>query len=230
MAQKPRIKGVPPVTKYSALVSLSNFVEYGLTTNIVPFPTPSPTVIALAAARAKVEADIALWGPVGGRGTHENLMTLRADALTLRNLLVQEQGYVLSTVIAAGGTYADQSLLIVDSGFGVKNAPTPQGLLGVPRNLHQFFKNGISIYHVGLKWKGPLGLTSPGNVKNYQIYRGTTSSFTDVTTSVIGTSTKTLFIDHAPITGSPSYYWITASNSAGIGAPTAFVAVNAILH
>lgn len=226
MAQKPRIKGIPAVSKYAALLAFANNVISSVTGNL-SFPTPSPTIATIQAAATALSLDITAWGPVGARGSHLNLMTMRADAFALRNLLVQLAGNILSTTIAAGGDYAAQSAMIVSSGFGVKNPGTPQGLLGVPQNFHQYFKNGISIYHVGLRWKKPVGLTSPGNVKEYQIYRSLTNDF--ATGIIIGTATRTAFIDNSPLLPAGAcYYWVTASNAAGIGAPTASLSVNSI--
>ena len=232
MAQKPRIKGIPRVTAYAALVSFGNTAIAAITGNLT-FPAPFPTLIDIQSAVTLVENDIAAWGPQGARGSHQDLMTLRSDALALRNLLVQLEGYILNTVVAGGGDYAFQSSELTSSGFGVKNPPTPQGLLGVPQNLHQFFKNSISIYNVALRWKKPLGLTSPGNVKNYVIFRGQTNDFNAASTVAIGTSTRCIYIDvKPPFSGGPPllpfYYWVAGVNDAGVGAPTASLQVNPV--
>jgi len=228
MAQKPRTKGIPKVTNYSGLVTFATTCIAAITGNLL-FPTPVPTLISIGTLASTVSIDIANWGPVGARGPHTALMQLRADALSLRNLLVQLEGYVLNQASLISGDYAAQSAAIVSTGFGVKNPPVPQGLLGRVQNLHQFFKDSISIYHVALKFKKPLGLTSPGNVKNFQIYRGSVDNINDAGTVCIGTSTKTLFIDNSPLqTAGASYYWVTASNDAGIGAPTASLIVNVV--
>jgi hypothetical protein len=226
MAQKPRIKGIPKVTDYSALVGFANTTIAGLTGNLT-YPIPDPNLASIQAAVLSLQSNIAAWGPVGARGTHLDLMHMRSNAFLLRNLLVQLEGYVLSTAIAAGGDYATQSAAITSSGFGLKNPPSPQGLLGVPQNFHQFFKNGISIHNTALRWKKPLGLTSASNVKNYQIYRGASNGFNDPTITCIGTSTRCFFIDKT-LSNGPVWYFITASNDAGIGAPTAALAVNQI--
>ena len=226
MAIKPRAKGIPRVTAYQALVSFANDVFASMTGNAV-FATPFPLLATIQTASNLLAADIAAWGPVGNRGSHLDLMTMRADALALRNLLVQELGYVQTTVVAAGGDYAAQAANMISSGFSVKNAGTPQGVLGQPENFHQQFLNRINIFFVGLRWKKPIGLTSPGNVKNYQILRGLIDDINDPGTVVIATTTRTSFIDKSVASNRavPYYYWITASNAAGIGSPTASVIV-----
>jgi len=234
MAKKVQIKGIPRVTNYSSLSSFAGNVVTMMSNPLGSafYLTPFPTLVNVSSAKLALDNAITAWGPVGARGSHSDLMILRSASLTLYNLLVQEAGYVLNTVIAFGGDYSIQSSNLILSGFGVKNPPTPQGLLGVPQNLHQWFKNSISIYHVGLRWKKPLNLTSPGNVKEYIIYRGNQDGFTNPTTSKIASSTRTSFIDKNPIVGgsSPtSFYWITAVNTAGEGAPTASLPVDAIL-
>lgn len=225
MAIKPRAKGIPPLTKYSDLHAFAISVIISLTGN-ANFPVPAPILVALGALEVTLAAEIAAWGPVGARGSHTDLMNLRSAALAMRNALVQEQGYVQGVCSGLVGDYAFQAAVMSGSGFGVKNAGIPQGVLAAVENFHQFFKANVSPFHVGLDWEKPLGLTSKGNVKLYRVWKNISlNNFNDPGTLVIGTTTKTRFIDPTFPVANPSYYWITPVNYAGDGAPSNAVPV-----
>ena len=165
---RPQVVITARVSQYSALASLAYQIVADMTIAIANFPIPSPALAAITAAANTVVANIALWDPVGNRGSHQDLLNLRASCLDLRNLLVEEEFYVQNTV-PLSDSYPDQAAWIASSGFSVKNSPTPQGSLGPPQDFHQLFQNGVSIYTPKLKWKKPLGLTSPNNCKSYTI-------------------------------------------------------------
>ena len=67
-----------------------------------------------------------------------------------------------------------------------------------------------------LKWKKPLNTQSAGNVKSYNLYRGTTTVFRAATQ--IATTTKTSFID-ANATGTTITwnYFVVPVNTLGEG-------------
>ena len=113
--------------------------------------------------------------------------------------------------------------IIITSGFGVKNNPNPQGLLGVPTDFRQIFANNINPYFVKMDWRKPVGLNSPGNVKSYQIMRSLTDDF--ATAVVIGTSTKTTFTDVTAAHATVYFYWVRGVNTDGVGAQTASISV-----
>lgn len=201
---------------YEGLVNLANRVFTSMTGN-ANYATPAPTLLALQTATTDVENAISVWGPVGNRGSHADLVDLRSKATTLYNLLLAEAQYVQTTAqVAAGNNYPDMAAIILTSGFAVKNPPTPQGLLGAPQNLHRMFSDSVSLYTPKLKWKKPIGLHSPNNVKSYQILRNGMNNI--LTAVVVGTSTKTDFIDTTAAAGQVYYYWVKGVNSEGAGA------------
>lgn len=201
---------------YQGIANLLNHVIPSLTGN-ANYATPNPTLIALTADEVALSAAIATWGPVGNRGSHADLLALRAAATTAFNDLLAEAAYVQNTAqLAAGNDYVAMAVVIGTSGFGIKNAPQPQGILGAPQNLHRVFKNSISLYTPLLDWKKPIGLTSPNNVKSYQILRSLTNNLASAL--VIATSTKTTFLDVTAGAGTVYYYWVKGVNSAGSGA------------
>jgi len=212
------------VNQYSALVDLGNRVFSSMTGNI-SFTTPIPTLLAIQTAVTAVENSIAAWGPVGNRGSHLDLVTLRDNATILRNLLIAEAQYVTNTAgIAAGSDYTAMATIIASSGFGVKNSPLPQGLLAAPQNLHQMFSNTISIHTPKIAWKKPIGLTSPNNVKSYQVIRSLTNDI--MAGTVIATTTKTSFIDLTTAVATIYYYFVKGVNTDGPGNESAVCQVN----
>ena len=203
------------ISDYAGILNTINRVVASLTGN-AEFTTPSPLLATLTADATALDSAIALWGPVGNRGSHADLVALRAAARTAYDDLLAEAQYVQNTAqIAAGTDYVAMAAIIATSGFAIKNAPMPQGILGAPQNLHRFFANNISLYTPKLAWKKPIGLTSPNNVKSYQVFRNTVNNI--LTATVIGTSSKTSFIDTTALAGTAYWYWTKGINAAGAG-------------
>ncbi len=117
---------------------------------------------------------------------------------------------------AAGSDYVLVGNIIVTSGYQLANTRTPQGILQMVQGFHNFVTRKINTNQVKLKWKKPLNTTSAGNVKSYNIMRGTTSVFSAAVQ--VTTTTKTSFTDTndgtAPVTW---FYWIVPVNTAGDG-------------
>lgn len=211
-------------SNYQGIANLANLIIAGMTGN-ANFVTPSPALLAIQTELTTLEADIATWGPVGNRGSHADLLALRAQADLVYSMLLAESEYVQNIAqLAAGADYPTMAAIIITSGFGVKNNPNPQGLLGVPTDFHQEFKNSINIYFVKTNWTKPVGLNSPGNVKAYQVLRSLTNDFSNAV--VIGTTTKTNYLDTTAAAGTKYFYWCRGVNTNGVGAQTAAIEVN----
>jgi hypothetical protein len=201
---------------YAALVNLGNRVVVNMTAN-ANFTTPLPALATVTTAITAVEDAIALWGPQGNRGSHANLVDLRTKALDLANLLKAEAHYVQETAqIAAGSDYVTMGSIIITSGFELASTKTPQGVLEMVQNFHNFISRQLNPNQVKLKWKKPLNTTSAGNVKSYLVYRGATNVFSAATE--IGTTTRTSFIDTNDDVASKIWnYWVVPVNTAGAG-------------
>ena len=184
-----------------------------------------PLLATIQLAITAAEAAIAAWGPVGNRGSHTDLLALRTATNDLYNLLLAEAAYVQNTAqIAEPTDYPAQAAIMNSSGFSVKNPPVPQGILGAPQNLHRMFANNITLYTPKLKWKKPIGLNSPNNVKSYQILRNTVNNL--LTATVIATSVKTSFIDTTALAATQYWYWVKGINSDGAGAESNVLATS----
>lgn len=201
---------------FTGIAALASTVILGISTHPLNFPAPVPPLATLIADLASLNAAITAWGTVGNRGSHADWLALVAAATLMRNDLLTEGAYVESLVNPADN-YLAQSAFIVTSGFSVKNLPSPQGVLGPPQNLHRFMSNTINENDCKLKWKSPLGLTSPGNVKVYKIMSGGIQ---------ISTSTKTSVILTGLIHGTNYTFTVVANNDAGDGAVSMPLIVN----
>jgi hypothetical protein len=119
--------------------------------------------------------------------------------------------------VAAGSDYVEMTTIISTSGFEMKRAHTPQGLLQPVQNLRRLLTRSLGANKVKLKWDLPLGVTSIKNIHNYRVSIGTTADFSASTE--IGYTSKTTFIDtnttNAPV---QRFYWIEPLGAAGLGA------------
>ncbi len=92
------------------------------------------------------------------------------------------------------------------------------------QNFHNFVSRKLNVNQVKLKWKKPLNTTSAGNVKSYNIFRGTTSVFSAAVQ--ISTTTKTSFIDTNTTAAQVIWnYWIVPVNTNGEGVVSNVVTV-----
>lgn len=208
---------------FANISALAGNVINGLTTNAFFFPFPNPNIFILTSNKNDLDLAIVAWGPVHNRGSHADYLDLVAKTHTMRSALFTEAAYVQSLVDPTT-SFAAQSIFIVRSGFSVKNLPAPQGLLGVPENLHQVTNNTIATNTPLIKWDKPLGLTSPNNVKSYEVFRNNVNIQPLISIASV-TSTKYLDLD-VTIRGTQQYYWIQALNDVGLGAPTASLLVS----
>jgi hypothetical protein len=212
----------------AGLANLGNRVIVALTAN-ANFTTPAVSLANLGLAVTAVLDAIALWGPVGNRGSHANVVDLRLKSVTLANLLRAEADYVQATAaIAAGSDYETMAAIMTTSGFDLKSNGGPQGVLEAVQNFHRFISRSLAPNQVKLKWKKPLNVANVSNVKSYRVLRGTTSVFSDAVE--IGNPTKASFIDTNNGVTTTWFYWVVAVNSAGDSAPSEVVSVTVVAN
>src|ERR1041385_3012672 len=168
---KPIISIKLNVRNYAGLVNLGNRVNVDMTGNL-NFATPAPTLADLTTATTAVENAIAAWGPKGNRGSHADLADLRLKSQTLHDMLKAEAQYVQNEAQSlAGLDYPTMASIITSSGYQLANSKTPQGILQMVQNFHNFISRKLDPNQVKLKWKKPLNTTSAGNVKSYRVLR-----------------------------------------------------------
>ncbi len=214
---KPLIAIKLSASNYNGLVNLANRVGDSMSSNL-NFLTPSPTLLSLASAVTAVVNSRTQWGDVHNRGSHIDLLDLRAKSLTLHQLLTAMAEYVQNTAqIASGNDYVLMTNIIAGSGFSIKGVNTPQGVLEAVENLRRLSSRSLNPIQAKVKFTKPLNVTSKNNVKSYIIYRGTTNVFTAAVQ--IDNIAKTEFIDTnntgAPVTW---YYWVVPIGTAGYSA------------
>jgi len=204
------------IADYAGLVNLGNRVFVSMTGN-ANYTTPSPTLVALQTSVTDVENAIAAWGPKGNRGSHADLVDLRQKALTLSQQLKSMAQYVQNTAqIAAGSDYVSMGAIITTSGFSLAIPRSVQGRLEMVQNFHNFVSRQINANQVKLKWKKPLNTATAGNVKSYTVYRGPqTTGFNGA--EVIGSTTKTSWIDTNNGDMQRLSYWVVPVGAAGDG-------------
>jgi len=211
---------------YSGLANLGNRLIASLTGN-GNFTTPAVSLVNLQAAVTDVETALALWAPLGSRGSHSDLLDLRQKSLTLYQLIKTEQNYVqLTAQIAAGNDYETMAAIIGTSGFELGNVPAPVGKLPAVEGFQQVKSLLLNANQVMFKWNRPLNVTK-ANVYLYRIMRAATADFSAAVE--IGTSSKTSFVD-ANATGAVQIYtyWVVPANNAGDGAISNAVTVKVL--
>ena len=219
---KALVKGAPPLTAYLAMNELASIVFAEMSFNISNFPVPIPALSTLGTANTTLEGAISTWGPVGNRGSHNDLLNLRAASLAVQSILRQLAAYVQNLVPTASD-YATQAAFITSSGFSVKATPSVQGVLAAPTNLHQVFALNVPINKVKLRWKKPIGLNSKGNVKSYQVWRAVQTDPSAF--SLVATTTKTSFVDLTTAASISYEYYVVGINNQGQGAISSVISV-----
>jgi hypothetical protein len=209
--KKPVIVIKVTAKQFKALVLLIQHVIANMTANL-NFLTPSPTLLACQTALDNLIAAITKWGPKGNRGSHQDYVDLKVKAQIALSLLTQLSEYCM-TVVDPLTSYATQTTILLSSGFPLKNASMPQGVLQMVQNFRNLISVDLNPDQIKLKWKKPLNVTSQGNVKIYNVYRNTSNVFS--TAKIIASVPSTTYTD-TPGTGA-FYYWVVARNNAGDG-------------
>jgi len=189
------------------------------------FLTPAVPLVSLTGAITDVVDAFAIWRPLGSRGSHSDLLDLREKSLTLFNLIKAEADYVQTTAFMAGGNdYVAIAALIGTSGYELKSAPTPQGVLNPVVGFRKVNSSNLDPNMVKFRWKRPLD-AHQGNVYLYRVMRGTTTVFADAVE--IATTSRTSFIDTNETGAVQTYtYWIVAVNNKEDGAASVAVTVS----
>lgn len=204
---------------FSKLVALAESVYAGLDMN-PDFPNPQPTLADLSLSIAEVKNAMAGWGEKGNRGSHVNYVNLMTKAIHLHSILTQLGEWCMSSMNSAL-PYPEQRVLLESTGFELKRAKTPQGVLEAVQNFRRFIARNIPEGQVKLAWRQPLNVTTPTNVKGYVVYRSKTEVFS--TAIVIAVSSKASYID-SPGPGK-WFYWVTPFNNKGEGVISEIVTV-----
>lgn len=209
---KPTIANNLQRLSFQGLVDYARIIIAALTGNAL-YAAPNPTLIDMGTSADDCQAAITAWGPVGNRGSHAQYVALVLAANALKQNLVQLAEYCQNT------TPYDLAALST-TGFNLRDANTPQGVLQAPVGAHKFISPDLTIQQNKLLWKKPLGVTVNSNVKVYNIYRGITPVYADA--ALIGSATKRSYIDTPSITPAPAkvYYWVAGVNNAGVGVPS----------
>jgi len=209
---------------YTGRIALANEIAAGLTANAA-FTTPLPSVATLQSAITDVEDALTAWGQQGSRGPTSALLDLRAKNTALAQIIKSLSQYVQNTAqTAAGSDYETMAALMSTTGFKVTTARQPQGMLQAVENFRNVVTPSVNFYQVKLAWRKPLGLTSRGNVKSYNVMRSATPVLSAAVQ--VAATTSTSFVD-SNTSGTPQtwHYWVIPVNTAGEGVVSEMITV-----
>lgn len=198
---------------YAGIDTLAGAVIVRMTGN-VNFPAPSPSLATLQTAQAALSHAITACGTAGHRGSKSDFAELGVASWRMLELLKREASYVMG-LVDRNAPVLEQEAFIASSGFEMKSAGSPQGVLQPPQNVRQLINQHYSPYTPKIKWTKPQGLLSRKNVKLYHVFRSSTWNFSDAVK--IGVTTRTSFIDMTAPKGAMQYYFVAGMNTAGLG-------------
>lgn len=195
---------------YTGLANFGGAIYAAMLAAAATFPTPPIALATFLTDLTNFGTLITLWGPVGARGSHADLINLRAGQQLIQNEIRALQAYVNS--IANG-----DPTIVVLAGFTGTNPHTPIGVLNAPQNFRQLIARNTLPDQAILKWKKPTNVGF-GKVPTYivQVFVPLTSTWT---TLAISTRTKaTVTNPNQPL---PTFIVrVLGVNDAGNGAPT----------
>lgn len=197
--------------QFSKILNLAKTVYESMLLN-PGFINPQPTLPALKTAADELREAISKWGRTGNRGSHADYVNLATKAGYLHDLLTQLGEWCMSS-IPADMPFTEQATLLGSTGYALKNAKTPQGMLEAVQNFNRIFARNVQEWQVKLRWNKPLNVANNNNVKSYVIYRSKVNEFSSAT--IINVVSKTSYIDE-PGSGT-WFYWITPVNNKGQG-------------
>ncbi len=213
--------------QFHKLVDLSNKVVLNMASNL-NFLVPSPPLNTVQTAITSVVNSMALWGTAKDRGSHADYIDLCAKSQTLWELLKALAAYVENTaILEAGSNYTLMGTIISTSGFELASAKTPHPVLAQVQNFRIFKSISLNRNQVEIRWVRPLNTTSANDVSIYEVYRSTTSNFTDAVK--VASVTKTEFIDtNTSAVAVNWFYFVLAYNTAGTGAVSVALPVSLV--
>lgn len=195
---------------YTALANYGGAVYAAMLAAAATFPTPPIALATFLTDLTNYGTLITLWGPVGARGSHADLINLRAGRKLIENEMRALQAYVNS--IANG-----DAVIVALSGFTGTNPHTPIGVLNAPQNFRQLIARNTLPGQAILKWKKPTNVGF-GKVPTYLV------EVLDVPTgnwNKIAISTRTKATVTNPNLPVPTMtVRVLGINDAGNGAPT----------
>jgi len=192
---------------YKGLIALGGSIQAALTGN-PSYATPIPTLINLATAISNVKSAAALHGSKRNKGSHSNFETLKANTITLRNMIQSEINYITTT---AGTNASDDSVLfnsiLATAGTGLRHVKAKikraQPVTFIRQTNNKLYPPGVH----RINWKKSQGFIKGYRINQYEIVVGGVFA---------GTTTKGNFIVTVPVGGSVDVI-VTPFNSFGRG-------------
>src|SRR6185369_5789750 len=137
---------------------------------VATYSTPFSTLATLSSASTALSSAITAWGTKGNRGSHAQHIAMLDARATVETILTQLANYCMDTT-------PYDTVNLASTGFELKSARNPQGVLQAVQDLHNFISRQLNPGQIKLKWKKPLNVAVNGNVKMYKVFSNTTSDF-----------------------------------------------------
>ncbi len=189
------LSGLRPTDK----VAKALLVETKMTGN-ANFPTPEPTLLELKAGREKLE--VAIVEAAGG--DHAKIFERNVAEAELDQLLVREALYVSN--VAQG-----DPVIILSSGFELRQEPTPIGPLPAPSELRA--SSGLLPGDVKLRWKPTYG------AYYHQVEMSVTDPNDGATWKLAGMTSAANFASTGNVPATYVWYRVTCLGAAGYVSP-----------
>lgn len=184
-----------------------------VTAAAVTFPTPVPALATFQSDITALNGAVAAWGSVGARGSHADLLNLRAAVKVVQNDMRVLARYV--DTIALGS-----AITVALSGFTSTNPRTPVGVLTPPQNFRQLISARTLTQQAILKWKKPTNVGF-GKVPTYVV-----EYFDNVVWKTIAITSRTKATLDNPLVGATTLLVrVSGLNDAGPGAATAPITI-----
>lgn len=193
---------------YKALISLGDSVVLHLSGNLI-FPSPAPPLIDLSTAIANLRATNTLIGTKRNKGSKSDVIACRTSATTLRAVLIQLAGYVLST-LSPNASVPDYNAALATAGFALKSKRSRVAKMQSVTFIQQN-NNAKFIPSDGrIKFRKPRGLLKGLVVDGFNVYKGGV---------LVGTTTATFFLTGQAVNTVGSYI-VRPFNARGEGHAT----------
>lgn len=197
---------------YTGLAGYGGAIYAAMLAAAATFPTPPVLLANFLTDLTNFGTLITLWGPVGARGSHLDLVNLRAGQALIQSDIRQLQAYV--NVVANG-----DATLVALAGFTGTNPHTPVGVLNAPQNFRQLITRNTLPGQAILKWKRPTA-SGFGKVPTYLVQAFLAGNWVQ-----LAISSRTKATINNPGGTNNAQIRVLGVNDAGNGTPTAAITV-----
>jgi len=198
---------------YQTLFDFGTNVVAAMTAAVAVFVAPTPALADITTALTSLQTSITLWGVKGNRGSHAELVALRAARNLVRSLLEQESSYVQGVARSLSSVPEDEKDTILLAGMRPKDDANTLPIPNAPVNARQLVRQKyLSTKKIFMKWKKPL--VDPGSNSKPAFYIVSVSATPTGTFNQTAQTIKTSLVYEAS-NNDTIYFKVVAVNAAG---------------